>query len=312
MDLSVIIVCYKGWEKLNKCLEALAAFDPESFNMEVIVIDNNSGDGKINDLEEKFSRFRFIKAKINGGYAYGCNLGAASASGDVYMILNPDTIVKEEAVGKLLRYSIAHPEYYIISCRQIGGNGKERKSAGKFPGISKRKFKKRNPEASFSFPDWVSGSLMMIRKETFLSLHGFDESFWMYYEDVDICLRARNEGGEIAFCNDIEIKHYHGGSSRINLNTASITKSEVQVSKHIYIQKHLIGFMRIIYHAMVISDNLITGLITGVLGLILFFIPQLLVRILILIRLIIYYSGSLYRRSWISPRSVKSRTSSLL
>jgi len=312
MDLSVIIVCYKGWGRLNNCLEALDTFTQKSFSMEVIVVDNNSGDGKINDLESKFSRFQFIKTTINGGYAYGCNLGAASASGNVFMILNPDTIVNEDAIGKLLRLSIAHPEYYIISCRQVGEDGKEQKSAGKLPGISKRKIIKGKPDASFSYPDWVSGSLMMFRKETFQSLQGFDESFWMYYEDVDICLRARNKGGEIAFCNDIEIKHYHGGSSRINLNTASITKSEVQISKHIYIQKHLSGFRRIIYHAAVISDNLVTGLITGVLGLILFFVPQLFVRFLILIRLIAYYSGSLYRRSWISPRSVKSITASHL
>jgi len=115
MDLSVIIVCYKGWGRLNNCLEALDTFTQKSFSMEVIVVDNNSGDGKINDLESKFSRFRFIKTTINGGYAYGCNLGAASASGNVFMILNPDTIVNEDAIGKLLRLSIAHPEYYIIS-----------------------------------------------------------------------------------------------------------------------------------------------------------------------------------------------------
>ena len=306
MDLSVIIVCYKGWDRLNKCLESLETFTLKSFSMEVIVVDNNSGDGKINDFEAKFSRFLFINAGINGGYASGCNIGAASASGDVFMILNPDTIVEEEATEKLLRHSIAHPEYYIISCRQTGENGKERKSSGKFPGKLKRIIKNGRPDASASFPDWVSGSLMMIRKETFQKLKGFDESFWMYYEDVDICLRARNEGGEIAFYNDIGIKHYHGGSSRVNLKTESITKSEVQISKHVYIQKHLSGFRRIAFHTMVIADNLVTGLITGFSGLILFFIPKLFVRLLILIRLSVYYFGSVYRRSWISTRSLKS------
>ena len=102
MDLSVIIVCYKGWEKLSGCLEALDAFVLKTFSMEVIVVDNNSGDGWINDFESKFYRFRFIKSQINGGYAYGCNLGAARATGDFFMILNPDTVVKEEAVEKLL------------------------------------------------------------------------------------------------------------------------------------------------------------------------------------------------------------------
>ena len=308
MDLSVIIVCYKGWERLYKCLAALDTFTQKSFSMEVIIVDNNSGDGKINDLEAKFSRFRFIKTIINGGYAYGCNLGATSASGNVFMILNPDTIVKEDAIEKLLQLSIAHPEYYIISCRQVGENGKEQKSAGKFPGISKRKILKGNPGASFSFPDWVSGSLMMFRKETFQSLQGFDESFWMYYEDVDICLRARMSGGEVAFRDDVEIRHIHGGSSRIDLKTTSITKSEVLISRHFYIHKHLKGIRRILLHSLEICDNLATGLITGIIGLIFFFIPRLFVRFLILLRLIQYYTGSVLRRSWMSPRSVKSKT----
>jgi GT2 family glycosyltransferase len=247
MDLSVIIVCYKGWERLTKCLEAL----------------------------------------------------------DILLILNPDTIVKEEAIGKLLQIAKAHPEYSIISCRQVGENGRERRAAGKFPGMSKHVISKRRPDTSVSFPDWVSGSVMMMRKDTFQNLKGFDESFWMYYEDVDICLRARNAGGEIAFFNDIDIRHDHGGSSRINLKTTAITKSEVQISKHFYIQKHLRGFKRIIYHAFATADNLVTGTITGITGLIFFFVPKLFVRFLILSRLIGYYAGSLHKRLWMSSRSVK-------
>jgi GT2 family glycosyltransferase len=303
MDLSVIIVCYKGWERLSECLEALDAIFLKSFSMEVIVVDNNSGDGRINDFESKFSRFRFIKSPINGGYAYGCNLGAAGAKGDVFMILNPDTIVREDAIGIMLEHAQTHPEYFIISCRQVGENGKEIRAAGKFPGISSGRINKRKPENFVSFPDWVSGSMMMIRKETFQNLNGFDESFWMYFEDVDICLRARHAGGEIAFYNDAEIKHVHGASTRINLKTTSITKSEVQISKHLFFNKHLKGSKRIIFHILVVLDNLIIGIIIGVIGLI-SFEPKLFVRFLLLLRLIKYYAGSLYRRSWMSPRSV--------
>lgn len=311
MDLSVIIVCYKGWERLSGCLEALDAFILKTFSMEVIVVDNNSGDGWINDFESKFCRFRFIKSQINGGYAYGCNLGAASASGDILMILNPDTLVKEEAVEKLLNRAKSHPEYSIISCRQLGENGKERRAAGKFPGMNKHGINERKPVDSVSFPDWVSGSLMLMKKEAYHNLKGFDESFWMYYEDVDLCLRARIAGGEIAFYNDITIEHEHGGSSRIDLKTTSITKSEVQASRHLYIHKHLKGIKRIIFHILVILDNLIIGILIGVIGLI-SFEPKLFVRFLLLLRLIEYYIGSLFRRSWMSPRSVKFKVTDRL
>lgn len=304
MDLSVIIVCYKGWERLDKCLEALDAFTPGGFSMEVIVVDNNSADGRINDFEKKFNRFRFIKSPVNGGYAYGCNLGAKSAEGSTLMILNPDTIVDENTIGTLLVHSKAHPEHYIISCRQTGESGKESRAAGKFFGRSFKRATKPGNDTHVSFPDWVSGSLMMIRKETFQKLRGFDERFWMYYEDVDICLRARMSGGEIALRKDIEIRHIHGGSSRIDLMTTSVTKSEVQISRHFYIHKHLTGSRRIIYHAIVIMDNLVTGLIMAVIGLVFFFIPQLFVRLLIFARLIHYYAGAVFRRSWMSPRSV--------
>ena len=157
------------------------------------------------------------------------------------------------------------------------------------------------------FPDWVSGSVMMIRKEVFKSLKGFDEDFWMYYEDVDLCRRAREAGGEIAFCNDITIQHDHGGSTRDDLNITSLAKCEVQISKHLYIHKHKTGAGKTFIQAFTVADNLLTGIFTGSAGLLFFFIPKLFVRFLVLLRVTAYYTGSVLRRSWISPRSVNFR-----
>lgn len=304
MDLSVIIVCYKGWDRLSKCLESLNAFVNGNFSMEVIVVDNNSGDGIINEFENRFRRFRFLRNNINGGYAYGCNKGAAKAIGDFLLILNPDTVVRETEIKKLLANAKSHPEYYILSCRQVNEKGKESRAAGKFPALSLSNLLIREQDKGISFPDWVSGSLMLIGREIFNRLNGFDESFWMYYEDVDICKRARMAGGEIACYNDIVIEHNHGGSSRINLKTTSITKCEVQVSRHHYIHKYFWGLKRFLFQLIVITDNLLTGIIAGVIGLLFFFVPKIFIRFIILLRLIKYYWGSLLRRSWVSTRSV--------
>jgi hypothetical protein len=304
MDLSVIIVCYKGWDRLSKCLESIEAFVSDSFSMEVIVIDNNSGDGIITEFEKKYNEFRFIRNNINGGYAYGCNKGAAESTGDFILILNPDTVVKEKEIEKLLANAKSHPEYYIISCSQVNENGKESRAEGRFPALSLRNLFIGKPDNTLSYPDWVSGSIMLIRREVFNRLNGFDESFWMYYEDVDICKRARMAGGEIACYNDIVIEHNHGGSSRINLKTTSITKCEVQTSRHLYIHKHLHGIERFLLHFLIIADNLVTGSIAAAFGLIFFFIPKFFVRVLIFIRLTGYYFHSLFRRSWVSRRSV--------
>ena len=317
-DLSIIIVCYKGWDRLNKCLNELNSFSGKKFNSEVIVVDNKSDDDTILNTEKQYSKFRFICNKVNGGYANGCNLGSRNAEGEFLLILNPDTVASESEIEKLLYVGKQNSDYSIVSCNQINENGKESIVSGQFPsffnltgflrtifGSRKPETKKGNPEVSF--PDWISGSVMLIRNETFKKLRGMDEDFWMYFEDVDLCRRVRNINGEIALCRNITIEHNHGGSSRINLRTTSLTKTEVHISRHVYISKHKTGFERVLIQAFLVINNLISGGIMALLGLLLFFIPKVFVRTLIYLRLIRYYSGSVFRLSWISPRSVNFR-----
>ena len=186
------------------------------------------------------------------------------------------------------------------------------RAAGEFPALFRTGkatgFKDNDSQsdckASVSFPDWVSGSVMMLRREVYLELNGFDEDFWMYSEDVDLCRRARDKGGEVVLLTGIVIEHNHGGSSRIDIKTTAITKCEVQKSRHLYIHKHINGPEGLLMHSIIIADNLITGLIAGIAGLIMFFIPELFVRFLLLMRLISYYALSMAGRSWISTRSV--------
>ncbi|MFH0843228.1 MAG: glycosyltransferase family 2 protein [Bacteroidota bacterium] len=305
MDLSVVIVSYKGYAKLNRCLESLASFTQNSFSMEVVVVNNNPGDELFGETETRFPGFRFVHNTVNGGYSNGCNLGCSKAAGEFFLILNPDTLVKEEEITRLLDAARSNPSYYILSCCQLKENGKESRAYGKFPW---RRSSFAEPiENSIIFPDWVSGSVMIIHKDVYRRLNGFDEDFWMYYEDVDLCLRARNIGGKIAFYKDINIIHDHGASSRTDPRTTAMAKCEVQISRHLYIHKHEKGFRRSTIQRLIVLDNVITGIISGVAGLIFFFVPKLFVRSLLLIRLISYYLDSLVRRLWMSPRSVNYR-----
>jgi hypothetical protein len=143
-----------------------------------------------------------------------------------------------------------------------------------------------------------------MRYETFKKESGFDEDFWMYFEDVDLCRRIRNTDCKIAFCRNITIEHNHGGSSRINLNTISLTKTEVHISRHLYISKHKKGFEKILIQSFLVLNNILSGGAMAIIGLLLFFIPKVFSRTLIFYRLTSYYLGSLFRLSWISPRSV--------
>lgn len=302
MDLSVIIVCYKGYERLDRCLRTLDAFSLKDFSMEVVVVNNNPGDEEFMNIEKAYPGFRFIHNIVNGGYSNGCNLGCSEAYGDYFLILNPDTIAREEEIGKLLEAARSNSRYYVISCFQIRENGKESRAYGKFPW--RRSYFVEDPDATVIFPDWVSGSVMMMHRDIFNQLQGFDEDFWMYYEDVDLCLRARNAGGEVAFYNNIIIQHDHGASSRTDPDTTAVSKCEVQISRHLYIHKHENGIRRSAIQAVTVADNLVTTFFAGLAGLIFFFIPKLYVRFLLLLKIRGYYAGSLMRRSWISPRSV--------
>ncbi|MEI6048621.1 MAG: glycosyltransferase family 2 protein [Bacteroidota bacterium] len=312
-DLSIIIVCYKGWERLIKCLESLDLFTGENFSTEVIVVDNRSDDEIILEIEKRFPKFRFIYNKINGGYANGCNLGCKYAEGKFFLILNPDTVASECELEKLLNTAKKNPAFTILSCRQVNENGRESIASGQFPhlfnltGFQRAIFGKRNLQSEIIFPDWISGSVVLMQREIFQKLGGFDEDFWMYFEDVDLCRRVRNIPGKIAFCSNITIEHNHGGSSRINLKTASLTKTEVHISKHLYISKHKSGMERVLIQTFLVINNLISGGLMALLGLVFFFVPKLFARALIYLRLISYYTGSLFRLSWISPRSVNFR-----
>lgn len=313
-DLSIIIVCYKGWPRLTKCLDALNEFTGQKIKTEVIVVDNKSDDPAIFELENKYTKFLFIHNKVNGGFSNGCNLGAKSAKGRFFLFLNPDTVAKESAVEKLMATAEKNADYGIVSCSQINENGKESVACGQFPslfnltGFQRAVFRSEKTKAgnqdNILFPDWISGSVLLMRRETFLKLNGFDEDFWMYYEDVDLCRRVRNNNLSVVFCGNISIEHNHGGSSRINLKTASLTKTEVHISRHLYISKHKTGSEKLIIQIFLVLNNIISLGVMALTGLALFFIPKLFSRTLIFGRLLNYYFRAVLRLTWTSPRSV--------
>ncbi|HEX2969858.1 MAG TPA: glycosyltransferase family 2 protein [Bacteroidales bacterium] len=314
-DLSIIIVTYKGWERLVKCLSPLAAFAGSAYSKEVIIVDNTPDPCEISPIKNKYSSFRYIHNHVNGGYGYAVNTGANVATGNYLLVLNPDTVASEEAIDMMIRTAEEHPVFSVISCRQVNERGKETVVTGSFPefrnltGFMRMIFRKAPViiENDFMFPDWISGSVMLFRREDFSKMCGFDEDFWMYFEDVDICRRAVNQGGRIALLTNTVIEHNHGGSSRTSRKTTALTKTEVIISRHIYISKHKQGLSRVIIQSFLVVNNLVTGLIMSVPGVILFFIPKLSVRTVIFGRLCRYYVSAVLYSTWLSPQSVNYR-----
>lgn len=255
--VSIVIVNYRSWDKLDACLSSIALQKIEG--LKVIVVDNKSDDGRAADFIQQHPAVQFILQDTNLGFAQACNKGASVATNQWLLFLNPDTILPPGTLSKLLTKANNQPEWKLIGIRQFNDQGKDTHPHGIFLKwwniwaplrsierlIKGRKFSKYYlSSAPITFPDWISGSFVLIRLTDFNVLGGWDERFWMYCEDMDLSKRASIKGWSRVLYNEISCIHSHGGSSRINHTTAAITKSAVIRSTFIYINKHLHGVGR--------------------------------------------------------------------
>ncbi len=315
--LSIITVNYKSWTILRKCLHSFKNYPP-TISYEIIVIDNDSQDGKCGAFQQEFPDINLISNTGNHGFSNGCNLGAEQATGDYLLFLNPDVLLsKSKAIDAMVDYAQQNPKCGIISCRRINPKGKpERELAflnlwlntgwmrALYKLWNKKKLAKKFPQdADIWHPDWVSGSVVLIQRELFQRVGRWSqEDFWMYSEDPDLCKKVREQGKEIALLRHVEVQHVHGGSSRRNPQTTAITKSEVVTSHHVFIQKHAKGFNRLALHAFTFSNTITAWSLRAVFSLLVFWMPRFKSSVLTLIAIIKYYSSALIRGTWKSKR----------
>jgi GT2 family glycosyltransferase len=313
-DVSIIIINYKSWKHLKNCLDSLTHFQQKNFTSEVVVVDNNSNDGILKEFSEKYSSFRFVENSGNNGFANGCNQGAMHSVGKNMLFLNPDTIANENAIYKMLSCLNANENYGIVSCNQLNNNGSFEGVDRIFPGsltlfgitraIYRLFAKETKQDDEKIFPDWVSGSVVFISKKWFQKINGWNEDYWMYFEDVDLSKKVRDAKGEVVLLKNVNIIHNHGGASRININTSKITKSEVLISKHIYIRNHFKRLTRFLLLFLLIFMSLISKTLLAIIGICFFFIPKLKLNLYLFLELITYYSHSLKKGTWLSKKSM--------
>ena len=248
--ISIIIVNYRSWKRLDACLNSIALQLMD--NIEVIVVDNNSNDDHAQAFIEAHPQVKFILQDINGGFAQACNKGAKEAKGGWLLFLNPDTILQANNLRSLLDKVATEPSWKLIGIKQLNDIGRDTHPHGLFltwwnvlPSIrsiqqllNPSKSKQRWSKDAISYPDWISGSFVLIRKIDFEELGGWDERFWMYYEDMDLSKRAADKGWLRVMYNELVCTHSHGGSSRINPETKAITKTAVILSAIKYLKKY--------------------------------------------------------------------------
>lgn len=315
IDISIVIVNYKSWGDLYNCLKSIKDTNIVTLKLEVIIVDNCSNDGNFFDFKKRFSNFKFIVNTGNNGFANGCNLGARNAIGKYLFFLNPDTIVNKDSIVKMFAFLEKNANCGIVSCNQRNTNGSYEKNIRFFPDletlfgffrvINKRNLiKKIKKDSHVIYPDWVSGAIVFISQSWFDKIKGWNEDYWMYFEDVDLSKKVTDLGGKICLLTNTEIIHNHGGSSRINIKTALITKTEVIISKHVYIRNHFKGGENFILQFLLVLNNFIGKAISAIFGLVFFFIPKFRLKTILYLNIIKYYFNSLKNKTWLSPKSM--------
>ncbi|MCY7310779.1 MAG: glycosyltransferase [Chitinophagaceae bacterium] len=233
MQLSVIIVNFNVKHFLEQCLcsvqKAIAGME-----VEIIVVDNNSTDNSIEYLVPRFPAVRFIINKENTGFAKGCNQGLQQAKGDYILFLNPDTIVPEDCFRQCISFLQAHPDAGALGIKMLDGSGKflkeskrafpsPRTSLYKLFGLAKlfphsKLFSRYHlghlDENQNNEVDVLAGAFMMIKKEVLDKIGGFDETFFMYGEDVDLSYRIQKAGFKNYYFAGSSIIHFKGESTR--------------------------------------------------------------------------------------------------
>lgn len=233
--LSIVVVSYNTREMTLACLRSV--FDQaQSLDFEVIVVDNASGDGSAEAIDDAFSdRVHLIRSNCNLGFASANNLAAENARGHFLLLLNPDTVVLDHAVDRLLAFAHGHPDAGIWGGRTLFPDGTlnpgscwSRQSLWslltQLSGLSAllRRTTACNPEGIGAWNregirevDIVSGCFLLIRRALWEGLGGFRKDFFMYGEDADLCLRAKNAGVRSLVTGEATIIHYGGASATV-------------------------------------------------------------------------------------------------
>ena len=219
-QVSVVIVNRNNRELLAACLESLAADLPEPPASEIVVVDNDSSDGSASWLREAWPSVRLIALSHNSGFSVACNLGARAARGRIAVFLNNDTVVQPGWSSALVRAIDSAPDVVMAGGLTIFQHEPHLvNSAGVRIGFSAAGtdigFREPLDDLTLEEKDvaGVSGVSMAVDRSWFLDAGGFDEAFFMYFEDVDLCLRAWLEGHRIRFVPDSVVLHAFGGTS---------------------------------------------------------------------------------------------------
>lgn len=230
MRVSVIIVSYNARYHLEQCLYSVEKA-LENTTGEIIVVDNDSPEKPIGFIRDKFPHVHFIESKENMGFAKANNLGVEKAKGEFVLILNPDTLIPEDLFEKILPFADAQADLGAMGVRLIDANGNFHPESkrnipslqntfGKLFGTlvnqknAKGYYKTEVGELEVAPAEILVGAFMLIRREVYLEVGGFDPRYFMYGEDIDLSYTLELSGYTNYYFGEISVIHYKGESTR--------------------------------------------------------------------------------------------------
>ena len=227
--LSVVIVAHNSSDVIRGCMSSLVGQDFDMTSCEILVVDNHSTDETIRVLQEEYPEFKLISSGLNQGFAVAANRGAREGSGEFLLFLNPDTIIEKNLLQTAFSILDADPAVGIVGSRLVFPNGNEQASCWKAPSwknLLAEAFLPHHlaermvtlcPNKSMSVPA-LSGACLFTRRDVFERVGGWDERFFMYYEDLDYCRRVEAEGYRVMHLHEPATVHAIASSSHKNLD----------------------------------------------------------------------------------------------
>lgn len=232
MDVSIIIVNYQSREKTRACFSSIRSSFLSGISYEIIVVDNSEKSDFDREFRKEYSDVLFVRTGKNLGMGGGNNAGFKKASGSFVLILNPDTMVCPDAIRFLFSFIKDREDVGIVGPKLLNPDESLQYSCLRFPKLLTPVFRRtflgrfasqhleRYLMTDFDHEnirdvDWMIGSCLMIRSDFFRKINGFDERFFMYFEDTDLCRRAWRSGYRVVYYPQATVIHDHArGSAR--------------------------------------------------------------------------------------------------
>jgi N-acetylglucosaminyl-diphospho-decaprenol L-rhamnosyltransferase len=253
-DLSVVVVSWRTRELTLACLDSIRVeADRGELRVETILVDNASGDGTVEAVRREHAEAIVVENDRNLGFAAGCNAGLARCTGQYVLFLNPDAEATPGTLPALVRFLDTHPEAGAVGARLVSASGEAQFSAGRFltplnqfaevAGLSRfaaspalrRSYDEETFDGRPTEVDWVVGACLAVRRAALDQVGSFDERFFMYGEDEDLCYRLRKADWRVYLLAGAAVRHEGGQSAAQALARMRV---EVRASQTEFLRKH--------------------------------------------------------------------------